>query len=113
MVNSKEVTLYYYKLIREDKTYTVDCIERQAVEKPKSYIVTHVFRDNTVYNFRLLKADVGRVSGISGNEVVLTEPDVKKAQELLEAYYVKHGKRLEQKLAENNAILDAISKMAD
>lgn len=113
MVNSKEVTLYYYKLIREDKTYTVDCIECQAVEKPKSYIVTHVFRDNTVYNFRLLKADVGRVSGISGNEVVLTEPDVKKAQELLEAYYVKHGKRLEQKLAENNAILDAISKMAD
>ena len=113
MADLKEVTLYYYRLIREDKTYTVDCIERQAIEKPKSYIVTHVFRDNTVYNFRLLKSDVGRVSGISDNQVILTEPGAKKAQELFEAYYVKHGKRLEQKLAENNVILDAISKMAD
>ena len=113
MADLKEVTLYYYRLIREDKTYTVDCIERQAVEKPKSYMVTHVFRDNTVYNFRLLKADVGRVSGTSGNQVILTEPDVKKAQELFEESYIRRGKRLEQKLAENDAILDAISKMTD
>ena len=106
MANSKEVTLYYYSLIRKGKTYTVDCIERQAVEKPKSYIVTHVFPDNTVYNFRLLKADVGCVSGTNGNQVILTEPDVKKAQELFEEHYVSRRKRLEQ-------ILDAISKMAD
>lgn len=113
MADSKEVTLYYYRLIREDKTYTVGCIERQAAEKSKAYMVAHVFHDNTIHKFILLKADVGRVSGTSGNQVILTEPDVKKAQELFEEYYVRRRKRLEQKLTENDAILDAIAKMTD
>lgn len=113
MANSKEVTLYYYRLIREDKTYTVDCIERQAIEKPKSYMVTHVFRDNTVYNFRLLKTDVGRVSGFSDNQVILTEPDEKKAQEIFREHYLREGNRIKEELAKNKAILDTIDKMTE
>lgn len=114
-INAKEVTLCYYELKRSynGKKPTVSCIERKAIEKQKSYIV--IYSDSAVgtYTHRLNKSDIGCVNGHVHNLVILAEHDAKKAQKIFERYYLEEENRINKMIADNKAILAAISKMTE
>ena len=119
MTNSKEVTLYFYKLDRlyganNKVSCEIRCTKQQAVEKAKSYTITYKCRhSDAIYSSRVLKSDIGRIYGVCGNQVILTEPDTKKAQEIFREYYLGEENRIKEELAKNKAILDTIDKMTE
>lgn len=108
--------LYFYILENDfmgckEKPY-VRFEECEVVEKPKTYYPKDEF-PRGIYNAYISKSDIGRLCGHSHNVVVLKEPNVKYAKELLAEKYQNSIKANEETIAKYKDILSAILEMEE
>lgn len=108
--------LYFYILKNdfmgcEEKPY-VKFEECEVVEKPKTYYPKDEF-PGEIYNAYISKSDIGRLFGYRHNIVVLEEPNVKYAKELLAEKYQDSIKANEEAIAKYKDILSAILEMEE